>query len=236
MRRLTFFTLLGALFLSAQVSLASPTVVASKSSAIEQLQSWQMETKSRTDLDEREQDLRLQLISRLIFQVERKYQDSNLPGFMIQILKNMAKTDQKNESFGSMEFFFVNLSVAMQELMERKENPIDFARTFTEFSGISEPSTLEEFSETRQYYDGAGMYQAKPLNLEEAADWVDQRERVLLAQPDLLKFDRNLQEELRIEQIETQVLPEKTVQSTEVIPSDLTLQNSSNPNPDNSLP
>ena len=100
--------------------------------------------------------------------------------------------------------------------MERNENPIEFLKSFTEFSGISEPSTLEEFAETRQYYDGFGMYKAVPLDLNEAAEWVDQKERALEAQPTLLEFDKDLQLEFKLENAPEQpALPANTEPTAE---------------------
>lgn len=231
---------------------ALPSGAVSKSGALERLQSWQKETLSRQDLEDRERDLRVHFVSRLIFQVERKYKETDFTKFLTNSLERMAETDslQSNQSYGSMSLFFTNMATAINELMERKENHIDFMRSFTEFSGISDPSTLEEFSETRQYYDGVGMYKATPLNLDEAANWVDDRERALLSQPDLLKFDKNLQEELRIEKLEmdediqieikpadsSSASPEVASTQGSETASDLTLQNSSNPNLESSRP
>ncbi|MEZ0392018.1 MAG: hypothetical protein ACAH59_07385 [Pseudobdellovibrionaceae bacterium] len=148
---------------------------------IAQLKHWQARTSFRQDLPEREKDQRLQLISRLIFQVERKYQENSLRDFFSVTLKEMIKTDQMtaNQSFLSQELFLLSLKESYETLLENKEDPLVFIESFTEFSSVTNPVSADEFAETRSYFDGKNVLAAKTMSLEEVSEILEEKEKAL---------------------------------------------------------
>lgn len=146
--------------------------------AIEILQNWRTDTAERSDLDDRERDLRQQFISRLLFQTEQKYRGIDLRQFLQTSISDMNVIDQmsRNQSWGSMEIFLENLNQSLNDLIEPHESALLFIQSFTEFSGISDPALMEEFAETRSYFDGRQMLAAHPMNREQAADLAEEME------------------------------------------------------------
>ena len=170
----------------------------SRFEVLAQMQDWKSKTQARPDLEDREIDLRLDFINRLIFQTESKYQEETLRDFLLKTFEEMTETDQltNNQSFGSMNEFLISLQTSLATLIEKNENPLIFVQNFTEFSGISEPASADEFSETRSYYDGKNISAAHPLSLEEAANLADEKEiektRSSLVEPAWSPFQQNL--------------------------------------------
>lgn len=152
---------------------------ATRMSVLESLKGWRQQVESRTDLPPREKDLRLDFVDRLLFQTERKYKEGNLKEFLQKTLEEMADTDEMaaNQSFGSMSEFLLNLQDALRDLLEQNENPIEFLRAFTNYSGLTNPKTADEFAETRSYYDGKHLSAAHPMSLDQAAEVVEQKEK-----------------------------------------------------------
>ena len=167
---------------------------------IESLQNWRQDTMERTDLEDRERDLRQQFISRLLFQIERKYMGENLRQFFKDSIWDMCLTDRMkmNQSWGGMEVFLENLNQSLKELLEPRENPIGFIQAFTEFSGISDPATMEEFSETRSYTDGRQVQVAHPLELEQAADFAEEKDSLGDFQARLAEAQYNLKKDFEL--------------------------------------
>ena len=150
----------------------SVSVLAStKGDSLDEIRIWRQTTADRTDLDEREQDLRLEFIDRLVFQAASKWVDQDAQTFFKETLAKMSQVDQLeiNRSMGSQEEFLSLLSQAFTELLEPHESPLSFIENYLEFSGISEPATVDQFAETRNYSNGQTMIAANPTNLEEAA-------------------------------------------------------------------
>jgi hypothetical protein len=143
---------------------------------LSELKNWREKTAERQDLEDREKDLRLQFIHRLIFQVDRKYQGEDLKSFFAFAIKDMRLTDQMkiNQSLGSIEIFLESLELAIQEILEPRESVVSLIQDFTDFSGISEPANVDEFAAHRSYFDGKKSIRARDLDLEVAGEIPDQ--------------------------------------------------------------
>jgi hypothetical protein len=148
----------------------------SPAAVLSELKNWRDKTSERQDLEEREKDLRLQFIHRLIFQVDRKYQGQDLKIFFVSTIKEMRFTDQMkiNQSLGSIETFLEFLELTIQEVLEPRESVVSLIQDFTDFSGISEPANVDAFSSHRSYFDGKKSIRAKDLDLESAGEIPDQ--------------------------------------------------------------
>lgn len=165
---------------------------------ISKLKSWQTQTSQRADLEPREKDQRVHFISRLIFQTERKYKEESLKTFISKTLKDMIETDQAaiNQSFGNQEEFLTSLKESFDTLLEKNEDPLNFLQIFMEFSGITEPATVDEFAETRSYFDGRQVLAAREVTIEEAAAYLEEKEKALSpSEREWFGFKTNLVEE-----------------------------------------
>lgn len=147
-----------------------------KNSILDQLGEWTQNLTEREDLDEREKDLRISFAHRLASQVEAKMStESDVHESMYQILKNMAQIEQTVENKSrrtSNVIFTTQLAESLRSLIEPRENIVDFIKSYTEFSGLTEPSKLEEFAATRSYSDGKETYQAEAADYEAVANSV----------------------------------------------------------------
>lgn len=196
---LTILLLIMALF-SAQ-SHAAPE---SKLQLIERLQEWKEQIQLRTDLDLREKDLEIEFVSRLIFQTESKYREQELQVFMQKTLTDMQETDD----LGS---FLENLNEGLSILLEKNEDVLSFMQAFLEFSRIQEPATAAQFAETRSYYDGRNMMQAQAMSLNDAAEYVDEKERQATQfKSDWVATPESLTEEYKDFNLETPPTPESS--------------------------
>lgn len=174
----------------------------SRLEVLEAMQAWKFETSNRLDLEDREQDLRIDFINRLIFQTERKYQEESLKEFLLKTLKEMISTDQRaqNQSFATMNDFLESLQISLSTLIEKNEKPLVFIENFTEFSGITEPASPDEFSETRSYYDGKNIAAAHTMTVDEAADFAEAKEieaEKALKDPAWTPLHQNLMDEYK---------------------------------------
>jgi hypothetical protein len=144
---------------------------------ISQLVKWREDVALDLGLSPREKDLRQQFVSRLLFQVERKYSETDLRKFMIDIVEDMEATDnlRANQSYGGLGPFLASLQEALTEVIEPHEDVIEFLREFTHFSSISSPQSLDAFAETRNYSDGREMEKASPMDADIAAESVAER-------------------------------------------------------------
>lgn len=192
----------------------------SRERALESLQKWKQENLQETKLDELEKDLRLSFISRLIFQVERNYQTESsldLRNFMIQALKKLERIDQRieNQSFGSDEFFISQLREALQDILEPTEDVILFMKSYMNYSGLVDPSSVEDFGSDRSYINGHEQIIANPQELEEASLFLTQR---LQEMENKSSVTVKLSEDLNF-----------SSEYQELMPKDLILENSLNP-------
>lgn len=192
----------------------------SRERALESLQKWKQENLQETKLDELEKDLRLSFISRLIFQVERNYQTESsldLRNFMIQALKKLERIDQRieNQSFGSDEFFISQLREALQDILEPTEDVILFMKSYMNYSGLVDPSSVEDFGSDRSYINGDEQIIANPQELEEASLFLTQR---LQEMENKSSVTVKLSEDLNF-----------SSEYQELMPKDLILENSLNP-------
>jgi hypothetical protein len=148
-----------------------------KDVVLSQLIDWRSEIALDTTLEPREKDLRLQLASRLLFQVERKYEETDLRKFMLLVVTDMKRTDEMrdNQSYGGLSDYLDQLHEALDQLIEPREDVIGFIREFTRFSTIENPRSLDEFAETRNYSDGKEMEKADPMDTDLAAETVAEK-------------------------------------------------------------
>lgn len=152
----------------------------SRTQAIQSLQEWRQESLEQNNIDDLEKDLRLSFITRLIFQTERNYQsqnDLNFRSFMIQTLKKMERIDQRsdNQSLGSDEFFISQLGLALQDILEPTEDVISFMKAYLKYSGLSDPSSVDDFGSDRSYINGDEIVAAQALELEEASVYLTEK-------------------------------------------------------------
>jgi hypothetical protein len=145
--------------------------ITNKVDLIERMEAWKEEVAGRQDLELRERDLEIHLISRLIFQTESKFYDQDLNLFLQKTCEEMQDTD---DDFGP---FLGALHEGLQTLLEKNEDPLSFAQSFLDFSSIQDPASATQFSEVRGYYDGHRMIPAQAMNVDEAADYLEQKEK-----------------------------------------------------------
>lgn len=142
-----------------------------KNYVLEYFSAWRTQISDDRYLEERERDLRLELIDRLSFQIDRKYSEQDFRLFLIDVTEFMALTDETsaNKAFGSDAEVFKNLNASLKEILEPSENILSFIRSFVEFSGLKSPKTLESFAESRSYTNGLQTESATTTTLDEAA-------------------------------------------------------------------
>ncbi len=184
-----------------------------KNVILDQLTQWTQNLEEREDLDALEKDLRISFTRRLTSQVESKMsEDSDVHDSLYQILKSMAQIEQtvENKSHRTSNVIFTKqLAESLRSLIEPRENIVDFIKVYTEFSGLTEPSNMEEFAATRSYSDGKETYQAEAADYETIANSVADA------------TDSLLEEEYQMAKAENGPDQADTI--------DLMLQNSSNP-------
>ncbi|MGZ5279785.1 MAG: hypothetical protein ACXWC9_07585 [Pseudobdellovibrionaceae bacterium] len=168
-QKLKILTLSILLLVMALFSAQSHAASLSRPQLIEQLQAWKNTVTNREFMDLREQDLQIQFINRLIFQSESKYHEQDLQSFMQKTLTDLQETDD-------IGYFLENINESLTTLLEKNENVLSFMMAFLEFSSIQEPATAAQFAEIRNYYDGHNHLQAQTMNLDEAADYLEQKE------------------------------------------------------------
>lgn len=172
-----------------------------KDVVLNQLIDWRSEIALDTTLEPREKDLRLQLASRFLFQVERKYDETDLRKFMLEVVIDMKRTDEMrdNQSYGGLANYLDQLHEALDQLIEPREDVIGFIREFTRFSSIETPRSLDEFAETRNYSDGKDMEKADPMDTDLAAETVAEKLAQASDQPvstrNYLEFKQSLRQD-----------------------------------------
>jgi len=119
--------------------------------------------------------LRRDLYGQLLFRLDTKWTGSrqntqNLNEFFSQELLEMAKTEIAGSSAegsvkvpSSMWRFFVYLSIAIREIPDRREDPVEFVKSFTEFSSIRNAKSPLAYLDSRNYTNGAQSQAARPM-------------------------------------------------------------------------
>jgi hypothetical protein len=213
-----------ACFLLLSLSLSTPTLADwsyPKASVLEFFADWRLQIAQDRYLEDRERDLRIELVDRLSFQIDTKYAEQNLHQFFIDISNDIALTEHinSNRGLGSKAELFKNLSLSLQEILEPSENVLSFLRSFVEFTGVKNPKSVDAFADSRSYTNGYEMQAAEKLTLDEAARlamaevpeaFVEQSEispEELAKAKEVLEFDRDLRSEFESE-FEPRLLPE----------------------------
>lgn len=187
MQKLLFFILISVSLLGPTWSFASTL---SKQQTLSILADWDKELRlnNQNKIDnaispeisakeQRENDLEIEFVNRLIFQVERKYQDSDPRKFFKDIIWDMYQTDRLsiNKAYGSSELFLKVLHQSLEEILEPQENAVMFIKNFTRFSSIQDPVELEVFASTRNYFDGKVSLEAEPVDANTAAELTEEK-------------------------------------------------------------
>ncbi len=171
---------------------STPAFAENRTQLIENLSNWAEKTAARQDLDAYEKDLRVNLIHRLIFQTERKFHSNDWAEFLRLNLEEMSLVEEE-----PTRSFLLNLKDAFSEVFEVRENSLRFIQAFMEFSGIREPAAPEAFAASRNYSDGNQMQSAHPVSLDEAGDFLEEKERQKLEKSFFLEPPEELENEMR---------------------------------------
>lgn len=145
-----------------------------KTSVLEYLTVWRNQTDADAYLRASEKALRLEFLHRLIFYVDRKYTTQSFREFITFAIWDMKATDEmaQNQSFKSQKIFLENLTWALRDVLEPSENILFFIRSYTEFSGLEQPESQDDFLQSRAYTNGIETEPADgATNLEEAGNW-----------------------------------------------------------------
>jgi len=169
-QKLKILTLSILLLVMALFSAQSHAASLSRPQLIERLQAWKDSVASREFMSLREQDLQIHFINRLMFQSESKYREQDLQSFMQKTLTDMQETDD-------IGYFLESMNESLATLLEKNEDVLSFMKAFLEFSSIQEPATATQFAEIRNYYDGHTHLQAQTMNVDEAAEYLEQKEK-----------------------------------------------------------
>ena len=150
-----------------------------KTEALQSLRLWSQETQARQEIEAQEKDLRLDFINRLIFQTDRKFVGGDLASFFQTALNEMAEVETLtfNQSYQNLKPFLTSLIFNLREIREKNQDPLVFIKNFTQFSSVTDPKPAEQFAENCAYSDGRSIQAADPMEREEAADYVEEREQ-----------------------------------------------------------
>jgi hypothetical protein len=132
-----------------------------------------------------ERDVWLSFLYQLKFHVSHSYQDSDAS--LIQILQQMNEVESlpENRVTSRLTGFLTPLLVSLRDDREPTEDLFLFIKEFTEYGGILDAPTPEEFMETREYR-GFGLSEAaSPMDLEAAAESLEIQELAKSASPQL---------------------------------------------------
>lgn len=186
MKKAFFAVLLSLFFLS-----TTEAATRSTQSLIQDLQKWQTDLTEDQKLASEERDLRIDLVHRLIFQIETKYNEQASRQSIRVILLDMKSTDTLSAKF------LLCLVKSFEESLEPNENPVVFIRDYTEYSSISQPEPWENFARERDYFDGKTSFSASPMTPEEAADQADKTLRLPEVPTEIL-FQKKLADEVKL--------------------------------------
>lgn len=200
MRKVLFFILILFSLWSPKTTFASALP---KTNALQFLTNWDQELRENqsgtNSADLREKDLEIQFVNRLIFQVERKYQENDPAKFLRETIWDMYLTDKMavNQSFGSQELFLSVLHQALEEVLEPQENALLFIKNFTRYSSIQDPAELEDFAATRNYFDGKTTMEVNPVDANTAAEFTEEKLKKIefLQGYNLLESEQDLRNE-----------------------------------------
>lgn len=107
-----------------------------------------------------EESLRMDLIDKLIFKIsERNPQNLRLelPLIVDEIVKSeMGIGVRLTQNERVLIPFLMNLATALRTLPEPIQNPIGFIETYLQFSSITNPRPVTEFTNTQGYLDDSG--------------------------------------------------------------------------------
>lgn len=135
-------------------------------SAERQLQS--LTKRLQATISEKEElQLRYDFIGQLIFQIDSKWGSQPLAKFLEYQLLEMAITEITSASKSDLWRFYMNLSIAIRELPEKREDLVGFVDGYVEFSSMREPKSPVQYLNTRNYTNGAINQTARPVTREQ---------------------------------------------------------------------
>jgi hypothetical protein len=132
-----------------------------------------------------ERAARRQVFEQILFHVDAKWTGTKLREFLEREALEMAATEATDPAARPGFWrFYASLSVALREVAEPREPPIDFIIGYVAFSSVLRPQPPSAYLDRRSYANGAQSMEARPMNREKAGDEADKRLRQLgLLQP-----------------------------------------------------
>ena len=122
----------------------------------------------------REYRLRQDFLDRLRFQIDNRYHGGNLRTFLITRLKKMTLIEIQSEQH-SMWKFLKYLTVALENLPEPNENPIEFIEGYLRKSSVIHPITPYTYNQSRNYSNGIDNEAAHPMEPEKVGELVEKK-------------------------------------------------------------
>lgn len=119
---------------------------------------------------------RRDLVDRLIFAVDTKWQDQPVKVFFENEVLNLALAEMSSASSPSRLWKFLTyLSIAIREIPEPQEDILAFIEGYMNFSGVLEPVSPTTFLDSRNYTNGAVSTSAQPVPRDKVGAHVDKR-------------------------------------------------------------
>lgn len=136
-----------------------------KKSLIQELNNWRDEVEDFEDKNDRNTTMKLDLLYRLTFLVERRYDGSEAS--LIRILHFMGELDDQGEKNPEEKEFVQHLLEAIDKARERQEPLWLFIKTYVDDSEIMKPKSFDKFSQEREYINNFENERAKSLSDDE---------------------------------------------------------------------
>lgn len=124
-----------------------------------------------------EATLRYEFLEQLIFQFDSKWTNQPLAIFLEHQLLDMATTDLTSAQVnrGEVWRFYTNLSVAIREIPEPREDLLAFLDGYMEFSSIKNPKSPLQYLSSRHYTNGAVNQMATSTNRDDISAGIEKR-------------------------------------------------------------
>lgn len=128
-------------------------------------------------VEKKEYLMRQELLDRLIFQLDTKFNGGDLRAFLERVLVDMAKIDAASSSSSEGLWKFLKYSSdAIRRLPEQKENILAFLEGYMNLS-VSNPILPEVYLASRNYTNGSRSESGNPLERDQVGALADKRLR-----------------------------------------------------------
>ena len=131
----------------------------------------------------REHIFRQDFLDRLKFQIDNNYKSGNLRSFLITRLKKMTLIEVQGGRHSTMWKFLKYLTVALENLSEPNENPIEFIEGYLRKSSFIDPLVPHIYGQTRNYSNGIDNEAANPVDKEKAKELIKKKLETLHSLP-----------------------------------------------------